>query len=144
MGSITLDVFNELNEEQRQLLSAYQSMGKLTVHILQQSDREAMRKFGFPRSLSEMDCTVLYLATRLDAIVLSSDKVVRNFAKRNSIDYHGMLWIFDELVRQERIAAVIAADRLRQLMVSNQIYQNNMVLLKEMGKRLSNWLNKTT
>lgn len=66
----SLDVFNELNEEQRQLLSAYQSMGRLTVHILQQSDREAMRGCGFPRSLSEMDCTVLYLAVRLDAMVL--------------------------------------------------------------------------
>lgn len=123
-------------------MSAYQSMGRLTVHILQQADREAMRRFGFPRSLSEMDCTVLYLATRLDAMVLSSDKVVRNFAKRNSIDYHGMLWIFDELVRQERIAAATAVDRLKRLMVSNQIYQNNVVLLKEMGKRLSDWVNK--
>src|SRR5690606_8230118 len=138
----SLDVFHELNEEQRQLLAAYQSVGRLTVHILQQADREAMRGFGFPRSLSEMDCTVLYLAARLDATVLSSDKVVRNFAKRNSIDYHGMLWIFDELVRQERIAAAAAADRLKQLMISNQIYQNNMVLMKEMDKRLSNWVNK--
>ncbi|SFC65494.1 hypothetical protein SAMN05421747_11783 [Parapedobacter composti] len=85
-------------------------MDKLTVHILQQSDREAMRGFGFPRSLSEMDCTVLYLAERLDAMVLSSDKVVRNFAKRKSIDYHGMLWIFDELVRQERIGAATAVE----------------------------------
>jgi len=140
----SLDVFNELNEEQRQLLSAYQSMGRLTIHILQQADREAMHGCGFPRSLSEMDCTVLYLATRLDAMVLSSDKVVRNFAKKKSIDYHGMLWIFDELVRQECVTATIAADKLKQLMVSNQIYQNNEMLLKEMGKRLSKWENKTT
>src|SRR5690606_23033795 len=88
----SLDVFNELNEEQQHLLSAYRSMGQLTVHTLQHTDREAMRTFGFPRSLSEMDCTVLYLAAQLEAMVLSSDKVVRNFAKKHAIEYHGMLW----------------------------------------------------
>lgn len=140
----SLDVFNELNGEQRELLSAYQSVGRLTVHILQQADREAMHGFAFPRSLSEMDCTVLYLAARLDAMVLSSDKVVRNFAKKKCIDYHGMLWVFDELVRQERVAAATAADKLKQLMVSNHIYQNNVVLIKEMAKRFSDWLDKIT
>ena len=122
----------------------YQSTGRLSVHIIQQTDREAMRGFGFPRSLSEMDCTVLYLAARLEAMVLSSDKVVRNFAKRNSIDYHGMLWVFDELVEQRYITAMMAVDKLRKLMVSNQIYQNNTVLVKEMGKRLNQWINYKT
>lgn len=86
-----------------------------------------------------MDCTVLYLAFRMDATVLSSDKVVRNYAKNHSIDYHGMLWIFDELIVQECIVAEMAITKLRQLMLSNYIYQNNTVLLNEMNKRLKKW-----
>ncbi|TCS87192.1 hypothetical protein EDD80_1053 [Anseongella ginsenosidimutans] len=135
----SLDVFNELNEEQQHLLSAYQSMGKLTVHTIHHEDRIAIHKVGYPKALSEMDCTVLYLAVQLGAIVLSSDKTVRNFAKKSSIEYHGMLWILDELVVQNRIASTVAASKLRQLITSNYIYQNNAVLVKEMNKRLRIW-----
>lgn len=135
----SLDVFYELNAEQRILLSPYQDDGRLIVHTIHHADREAMRGFDFPRSLSEMDCTVLYLAFRMDATVLSSDKVVRNYAKKKSIDYHGMLWIFDELIVQECISAAMAITKLRQLMLSNYVYQNNAVLLQEMNKRLKKW-----
>ncbi|SFC75963.1 hypothetical protein SAMN05421747_12362 [Parapedobacter composti] len=135
----SLDVFNELNDEQQHLLSAYQSMGKLTVHTIQHNDRIAIHQVGYPRGLSEMDCTVLYLAVQLGAMVLSSDKAVRNYAKRSSIEYHGMLWILDELIAQNRVIPAVAASKLRQLMTSNYIYQNNAVLLKEMNIRLKIW-----
>lgn len=135
----SLDVFYELNDQQRAILAQFQIDGKLIVHTIHQADREAMRSIDFPRSLSEMDCTVLYLAFRMAATVLSSDKVVRNYAKKNSIDYHGMLWIFDELIVQECITAARAINKLQQLMRSNYIYQNNTVLLHEMNKRLKKW-----
>jgi|GEM_PF-3737659 len=51
---------------------------------------------------------------------------------------------FDELVEQRCITAMMAVDKLRKLMVSNQIYQNNTVLVKEMGKRLNQWINYKT
>lgn len=86
-----------------------------------------------------MDCTVLFLAFQMDAMVLSSDKVVRNYAKKKSIDYHGMLWIFDVLIVQNCITAEMAGIKFRQLMSSNYIYQNNTVLLLEMNKRLKKW-----
>lgn len=135
----SLDVFYELNDQQRVILAQFQVDGKLIIHTIHQADREAMRNIDFPRSLSEMDCTVLYLAFRMDATVLSSDKVVRNYAKNHSIDYHGMLWIFDELIVQECISAAIAINKLKELMRSNYIYQNNTVLLNEMNKRLKKW-----
>lgn len=135
----SLDVFYELNDQQRAMLAPFQVEGRLIVHTIHQADREAMRSIDFPRSLSEMDCTVLYLAFQMDAIVLSSDKVVRNYAKKKSIDYHGMLWIFDALIVQNCISAEMAGTKLRQLMISNYIYQNNAVLLQEMNKRLKKW-----
>ena len=47
----SLDVFYELNDNQRGLLSEYQIQGKLTVHTIHHADRELMREFDFPRSL---------------------------------------------------------------------------------------------
>jgi hypothetical protein len=44
-------------------------------------------------------CTLF--AEKHNAILLSSDKVVSNTAKKRLIDYHGMLWIFDRLVAAE-------------------------------------------
>lgn len=135
----SLDVFYELNDDQRRTLSEFITLGKLTVHTIHSPDRLAMLEYEFPRSLSEMDCTVLYLAARLEAMVLSSDKVVRNYAKTHSIDYHGMLWIFDQMVSNDCISPTTAISKLRRLMTSNYIYQNNAILLEEMNKRLKMW-----
>ena len=138
----SLDVFYELNDRQRLILSGFSTDGKLTIHTLEGSDRLAMEEFKFPRSLSEMDCIVLYLAAKMEAVVLSSDKVVRNYAKKHSIDYHGMLWIFDQLVLHDCISSSTAIAKLQQLMTSNYIYQNNVILIQEMNKRLKMWSEK--
>src|SRR5689334_16368096 len=94
----TIDVVNELFPQQQQTLLAYQQGGKLTIHVLTSADQEAIMKENFPRALSPEDCSVIYVARKLDAIVLSSDKPVRKHAKNLSIEYHGMFWIFDKLV----------------------------------------------
>ena len=46
-------------------------------------------------SLSDNDKSVIFLADKLDAKVISSDKAVRNYAKSKAIDCHGMLWNFE-------------------------------------------------
>ena len=77
----SLDVYNELYLEQQELLKAYQSTGKLIIHNLSQDDRIQIQQEVFPRSLSEIDKSVLFLASKHNAMVLSSDKAVRNYAK---------------------------------------------------------------
>jgi len=137
----SLDVFNELYEDQKQLLSAFRSVKKLTIHIIEEKDRMSIYQTAYPRALSDMDKTVLFLAAKFDAIVLSSDKAVRNYAKNKAIEYHGMLWIFDKLVELGRIEPNEASLKLNVLINRNTIYQNNAELVKEMGKRLKLWGN---
>ena len=60
-------------------------MKKLTVHNIQTEERLIIAQTNYPLALSEVDKTVLFLAERLNAIVLSSDKAVRNFANLSSI-----------------------------------------------------------
>jgi hypothetical protein len=135
----TVDVFQELYDSQRIELQAFCDCGRLTLHSIDESARKAMSQRAYPRSLSENDRTVLYIAEMIGAIVLSSDKPVRAYAKRMCIEYHGMLWIFDRLLALGLITPALAAEKLQQLIRCNVIYQNNTELVGEMKKRLAAW-----
>ena len=135
----SLDVFNELYSHQQDILLAFHSVGKLTIHNISAEDRINIQTQNYPKSLSETDKTVLFLAEKIDAIVLSSDKAVRTCAKKKSIEYHGMLWIFDKLVEALLLDSSIAATKLETLIKSNIVYQNNVELIREMDRRLNIW-----
>lgn len=94
----TVDVINELYPQQQAVLRAYQQSEKLVIHNLSPAENAAIAAEDFPRALSPEDCSVIYIARKLNAMVLSSDKPVRNHAKKLAIEYHGMIWIFDQLV----------------------------------------------
>jgi hypothetical protein len=135
----SLDVFNELYAHQQAILVAYMAVGKLVVHNLSMQDRHALLAISFPRSLSDNDKTVLYLAEKLGAMVISSDKAVRQFAQKRSIPYHGLIWIFDELVKLIILTPPVAAERLRRLLACNIVYQNSSDLVQETEKRIKMW-----
>lgn len=135
----SIDVFNELYPAQQELLRAFESFGKLTLHSITEEDRIIIYKEGYPRSLSDNDKTVLHLADKIDAIVLSSDKNVRHYAKKKVIEYHGMLWIFDRLVEVSLISHKDASVKLQQLIKTNLVYRNNTELVTQMDIRLKKW-----
>jgi predicted DNA-binding protein (UPF0278 family) len=135
----SLDVFNELYEEQKELLRAFESIGKLKVHIIQHNDRIAIFEKKYPRALSDNDKTVLYLSEKLDAMVLSSDKAVRANAKKLCAEYHGMLWIFDKLIEEGVLDKKVAIEKINLLLATNIIYQNNAELMMEIEKRTKSW-----
>lgn len=133
------DVYNELYPTQQDILTEFHTTGKLTIHNISGDERILMQKQNYPKSLTESDKSVLFLAEKVDAMILSSDKVVRNCAKRRSIEYHGMLWVFDKLVEHKLLSFSEAAEKLELLIRTNMIYQNNADLIKELEKRLELW-----
>lgn len=133
------DVYNELHSHQREVLKAFISISKLTVHKISEVERLDIFNSKLPKSLSETDKTVLYLAAKLKAFVLSSDKTVRKSAKSQCIDYHGMLWILDQLVEKSILTKGKALEKLQYLISVNMIYQNNMELVIELEKRALIW-----
>jgi rRNA maturation endonuclease Nob1 len=135
----TLDVFNELYAEQKEILKAYRSVGKLTIHNLTSEERSQIQEENFPRSLSDNDKSVIFLADKLDAKVISSDKAVRNYAKSKAIDFHGMLWIFDKLIEYKLISPFEATSKINILFSKNIVYQNNIELNIEKRKRVVVW-----
>lgn len=135
----TVDVLNELYPAQQQVLQRYQQSEKLFIHILSHDEQAEIHDEDFPISLSPEDCSVIYIAYKLDAVVLSSDKAVRNYARKKAIDYHGMIWLFDRLVEQELITRREAIDGLRQLVLGNMIYKGNPNMIREFEKRVKVW-----
>ena len=135
----SLDVYNELFPHQQELLKAYQSTGKLIIHNLSQDDRIQIQQEVFPRSLSENDKSVLFLASKHDAMIISSDKAVRNYANTRAIEYHGMLWIFDGLINANLISKEEAVVKINNLILTNPFYKNNMKLVSEILKRIEKW-----
>lgn len=135
----TLDVYFELYQEQQKLLDAFASMKKFYLHEITHEDRLTIYETEYPRSLSDVDKTVLYLAQQQKAMVLSSDKAVRSYAKKQAINYHGILWIFDQLVQQNILSHSSASTYLEKLMELNLIYVNNRKLKSELEKRFELW-----
>jgi predicted DNA-binding protein (UPF0278 family) len=135
----SVDVINELFENQKQVLKAFQSVNKLIVHIIKEKEKIEILASPYPKSLSDSDKTVLYLASKLEAIIISSDKMIRNTAKKNSIDYHGMIWIFDQLIAHKLISKTEGSNKLKQLITTNLVFQNNKDLVQEMNNRIALW-----
>ena len=135
----TSAVLHELYYEQQQILKVYQSVGRLTVHNLQEQDFIEIFSEEYPKSLSETDKLVLHIANKITACVLSSDKTLRNCAKNKRIKYHGMIWIFDKLVELSVLSKKEAANKLKQLVAVNFVFQNNQQLVEEIEKRLKLW-----
>jgi len=136
----TSAVLLELYIEQQHILKAYQSVNRLTIHNLKEKDFVEISSEEYPKSLSQTDKSVLFIANKMNVCVLSSDKVLRNCAKNKGIEYHGMIWIFDQFVETGVIAKKDAAKKLNQLVASNFVLRNNQQLTDEIEKRLKLWV----
>lgn len=62
------------------------------------------------------DCSVLFLAVKLDAMLISGDKALRKAGCARQVEVHGTLWIIDQLVAGKIITGEIAAAKLKLLM----------------------------
>jgi predicted nucleic acid-binding protein len=135
----TVDVINEVLEEQAAILHVFERQCKLSIYSIEETERQEILSLPFPKALSENDKTVIFIAGKLDAIVLSSDRAVRNYAKNLGIECHGILWILDKLVECGIICALDAATKIERLMIENLFYHNNLGLIAEMRKRITVW-----
>lgn len=87
--------------------------------------------------LSIPDCSVIILAQKHNAFILSGDKVLRNKAKELGLEYHGILWILDTLIDFNKISKNTACIKLKELMKTNK-----RLPLTDCNKRLEKWSNK--
>ncbi|HEU5078732.1 MAG TPA: hypothetical protein VFT72_05940 [Opitutaceae bacterium] len=80
------------------------------------------------------DCSVLFLARKLDAMLLSSDKALRQAAQTRHVEVHGTLWIMDQLIERKLISSVTAAAKLQFLLSRERFFPRT-----ECEARLKKW-----
>lgn len=102
----------------------------LSFEELEEADKMKKYKSG----LSMHDCSVIFLAEKYKAILLSGDKAIRSTAKIIGIEYHGILWALDKLIEQQIITSKAAKEKLTYLMSIN-----NRLPQKECQKRIDRW-----
>lgn len=130
----TYSVIKELDADQNDVLRLKQADGRLMVHELTHEQRLVISTIGYPKSLSEVDKSVLYLASELKAMVLSSDKVVRNCAKRLNLEFHGILWIIENLVNEKKISPQMGNESLLLLLETNSMMQGSREVLTKVAQ----------
>jgi predicted nucleic acid-binding protein len=133
------EVVGELFDYQRRRLKEYQIKKMILIHSLDKDDWDAISRKGYPNTISYNDKIALYLSDKLDCLLLGSDKIVRQIAKKKSIQYHGILWIFDQLIENEKISKTEAITKLGKLSKSIKVYQQNSELINGMQSRINSW-----
>lgn len=131
----TIDVLYELNTSQQRLILLLQSESKIIIETLSSEEMSQILLRDFPASLSLTDKTVIFLSEKFDAIIISSDKAIRNCAGKFAIEYHGILWVIDQLADNKIITTRQINEKLVQL-TKNKFYANNPELMTEITKRL--------
>ncbi len=129
-------VIEELNDEQRNPVSKLIKSKKLTV-----IETEDMADFQGITSILEKsnglsfeDCSVWYYSKKLSGALLTGDGKLRKQAIKEGIEVRGIIFIFDELLKQNLITFKIAIDRIEKLSLLN-----NRLPKKEIEKRIEYW-----
>lgn len=137
----TVDVLGELYPDQQEALSPYIHDGKLTVHNLTGEQFAEIINAPFPKSLSPADRTVFFIAQKLNAMVLSSDKVLRNWAKKKNLEYHGILWVLETLVNTNILSKEQGLEKLDILFRENPTMAGSKEVVKKTGELRVKWQN---
>ena len=117
----TLAVIIECNDKQQAILIRYIKAGRLTVYSFNAEDDEKIETLiKENRRLSPADCTVLYTTSKLEAILLTGDKKLRTTADRKKLEVRGILWVFDEMLKQKVIDKMTYKQKLTELKKINR------------------------
>lgn len=90
-------------------------------------------------NLSIPDCSVCYYARKHNVPMLTGDRRLRKYAEGQAIEVHGILFLFDEMVRFGVVPPDIAATKLEELM-----HLNARLPKSEISQRICLWRGETT
>lgn len=113
-------VLDELEEKQAQQLIQFMKQGLLIIEKVDDEDFKNMQLLRLNRGLSETDISVLCIAEKYNALVITSDDLIRKACKRNAIEVHGVLWCLDQFVKHEILSKKEACTSLIKLMQFNR------------------------
>jgi len=96
-------VVEEVKEKNCQMLIDAVETEQISIPIIKNLNEISKLKNKYS-SLSFQDCTCLFLAIELNAMLLTGEKLLRKVAKgKYGLEVHGTLFIFDELLKDKLI-----------------------------------------
>lgn len=109
-------IFDELDEEQQELLLPYIEAEQLIVEGFTGEELIAISTLKDEKNqLSMEDCSAVFCAQKLAADLISSDKNLRSFAKSKAIPIRGHLWVLDSLFEHQLLTGVQTIELLLTL-----------------------------
>jgi predicted nucleic acid-binding protein len=109
-------IFNELDEEQQELLLPYIETEQLIVEGFTGEELIAISTLKDEKNqLSMEDCSAVFCAQKLEADLISSDKNLRSFARSKAIPIRGHLWVLDRLFEHQLLTGVQTIELLLTL-----------------------------
>lgn len=130
-----------VNEQQHDAFRRLVSDGKIQVNSFSAEEvKEIVAEHSeVAGNLSITDCSVCYYARKHHIPMLTGDRRLRKYAESQSIEVHGTLFLFDEMVRYSILAPETAAAKL------NELLRLNVRLPKsEISRRICRWQIRTS
>jgi rRNA-processing protein FCF1 len=129
-------VFEELNEDQKNIIADFIDSGDIELIITEEEEdfERIATLLGNSSGLSFEDCSVWHYAHKLDGVLLSGDGKLRKQATANGILVKGILYVFDQLLLNNLISFEYAIEKLEQL------YKINPRLpISSKNERITSW-----
>ncbi len=131
----------ELEDGGHQNALACINAGLVQVAVIEGAEWEGFEKLRSecePKGMSVEDVSVLFLARREDAMLLSGDRILRRDAEARSVEVHGTIWILEQMVDFGLLAPRLAADRLEALIQATG-EQRRFLPVVECEARILKW-----
>lgn len=125
-----------VDERQRLAFERLVSAGKIIVNSFTAEEVADIvtEHSGVSGNLSIPDCSVCYYARKNKVPMLTGDRRLRRYAEAQSIEVHGILFLFDETVRYGVLSPRIAASKLEEL-----LRLNTRLPKSEITQRICQW-----
>lgn len=110
----TRQVLEELDDEQKD------SFTDILLYHFNEQEIQELSNYSIKKGLSDADHSVLFIAERLSATVISGDALLRKTCQERNLKVHGILWIIDECIKNRYITESEAHGKLSSLMDYNK------------------------
>lgn len=127
-------VLDELDDNQLSTLDKLITDKILIIFEFTNDELALLSGYFIKKSLSVADHSVIFIADKMKAIVLSGDALVRKTCESMKLEVHGILWLFDECINCNYFSLQEAHKKLTDLMLFNKRLPEN-----ECEVRLIRW-----
>ncbi|MBE0597454.1 MAG: hypothetical protein IH614_09310 [Desulfuromonadales bacterium] len=131
-------VWREVNRKNQRLqLKRHVDAGRFSIESIgaETLTEIVQLQINLSSRISLEDASALFIAGKLESILLTGDKRLRQSAEDRGIETHGLLWVFDTLVARGALLPEVAAERLQRLIEGG----TTRLPLKECEVRIRRW-----